>query len=80
MKQCYICEVCNEHYDSAVAASDCEKSHWHIDKEKIDEIYAYGLNEDYDSVGCVVIPIVRTYNGQEEHSKMRFILDGYCRD
>ena len=80
MKACYMCEICQEHYDSGVAASDCEQSHWQIDREKLEEIQPSAYNMDYDSVDSLIVPMKRINNGLIEHHKMRFVIDRFVYD
>lgn len=79
MKKVFICEICGEQYDKAEASELCEKSHWNFDDDKIDlnGINVGGYMEDYDAQLYIIVPMVRIFNGREEHCKMRFVNEGY---
>lgn len=78
MKCAYICEICGESYDNSIDAEDCEKSHWDIDREKLEEIEGQAYHMDYDSIMYLIVPCKREHiDGTIEHHKMKFKFDGW---
>ena len=78
MKQAFICEICGESFNNAIDAEDCEKSHWNIDREKLEDIETQEFEMNYDSIMYLIVPCKREHiDGTIEHYKMRFKLDGF---